>query len=65
MSSGIWQSLLTTSAGLTVGIISFAIYSFTAGRVNELVVSFDQIISEAVGTFQSVSESEPSRGDEA
>ena len=58
MSSGIWQALVTTSAGLSVGIISFAIYSFTAGRVNGVIVSFEQAISEAAGIFQSVSESD-------
>ena len=47
MSSGIWQALLTTSAGISVGIVSFAIYSFTIGRVNEAIVSFEQTISEA------------------
>ncbi len=56
MSSGIWQALVTTSAGLTVGIVSFAIYSFTAGRVNEMIVSFEQTISEAVGILQAVCE---------
>jgi biopolymer transport protein ExbB/TolQ len=60
MTSGIWQALVTTSAGLSVGIISFAIYSFTASRVNGLVISFGQTISEAVRTFQSVSESDSS-----
>jgi biopolymer transport protein ExbB len=56
MSSGIWQALLTTSAGLSVGIVSFAIYSFTIGRVNEVIVSFEQTISEAVGILQAVSQ---------
>ena len=56
MSSGIWQALLTTSAGLSVGIVSFAIYSFTASRVNELINSFEQTISEAAGILQAVSE---------
>lgn len=56
MSSGIWQALLTTSAGLSVGIISFAIYSFTANRVNDMVVIFEKTISEAVGDLQAVSE---------
>lgn len=56
MSSGIWQALLTTSAGLLVGIVSFAIYSFTASRVNEVIASFEQTISETVGVLQAVSE---------
>ena len=56
MSSGIWQAMVTTSAGLSVGIISFAIYSFTASRVNGMVAVFEQTISEAVGLLQVVSE---------
>jgi len=56
MSSGIWQALVTTSAGLLVGIISFAIYSFTASRVNDVIVIFEQTISESVGVLQAVSE---------
>jgi biopolymer transport protein ExbB len=58
MSSGIWQALVTTSAGLFVGIISFAIYSFTASRINDVIVSFEQTISETVGVLQAVSESD-------
>jgi len=60
MSSGIWQALVTTSAGLSVGIISYAIYSFTASRVNDVVMSFEQTIGEAVGMLQAVSETSTS-----
>ena len=56
MSSGIWQAFVTTSAGLSVGIISFAIYSFTVSRVNDVVITFEQTISETVSTLQTVSE---------
>ncbi len=56
MSSGIWQALITTSAGLSVGILSFAIYSFTASRVNGVIINFEQSISEAVSLLQSISE---------
>lgn len=62
MSSGIWQALLTTSAGLSVGIISFAIYSFTANRVNDLIVTFEQTINESAGIIQSVSELDRKEG---
>jgi biopolymer transport protein ExbB len=58
MSSGIWQALLATSAGLSVGIIGFAIYSFTAGRINDVVALYEQTIVETVGILQSVSELE-------
>lgn len=63
ISSGIWQALVTTSAGLTVGIISFAIYSFTASRVNDKITIFDQTIVEVVGLLQAVSELDPSSGE--
>jgi len=56
MSSGIWQALLTTSAGLSVGIITFAIYNFTASRVNDLIVAFDQSISEATELLQALAQ---------
>jgi biopolymer transport protein ExbB len=56
MSSGIWQALITTSAGLAVGIITFAIYSFTASRVNDLVLAFEETISEATELLQAVSQ---------
>ncbi|MBF0571605.1 MAG: MotA/TolQ/ExbB proton channel family protein [Candidatus Omnitrophica bacterium] len=56
MASGIWQALVTTSAGLFVGIVSFAIYSFTASRVNDVLAAFEQTISESVRILQAVSE---------
>ena len=62
MSSGIWQAMVTTSAGLSVGIVSYAIYSFTANRVNDVIVHFEQAINEAVGVLQAVSELDP-KGD--
>ncbi|MBF0503755.1 MAG: MotA/TolQ/ExbB proton channel family protein [Candidatus Omnitrophica bacterium] len=52
MSSGIWQALLTTSAGLSVGIIGYAIYSFTASRINDIVSAFEQTIGESAELLQ-------------
>jgi biopolymer transport protein ExbB len=65
MSSGIWQALVATSAGLSVGIISFAIYSFTASRVNDVVATIEQTISEAAGTLQAMAENDEGAGDES
>lgn len=62
MSSGIWQALLTTSAGLAVGIISFAIYSLTASRLNDVINDFEQTIAETTKLLQSVSELDQQRG---
>jgi len=52
-----------TSAGLSVGIISYAIYCFTASRVNDLIVVYQQAISETVGILQAVSELDRQKGD--
>lgn len=57
MSSGIWQALVASSAGLSVGIISFAIYSFTASRTNDVIVTIEQTINETAVILQAVSES--------
>ena len=64
MSSGIWQALLTTSAGLSVGIVCFAIYSYSVSRVNALIVIYEQTISEAASILQGVAQLDSSKGEE-
>ena len=56
MSSGIWQALVTSVAGLSVGVISFAIYSFTASRINDAIKNFEETIHELVEMLQAVTE---------
>ncbi|MDE2214189.1 MAG: MotA/TolQ/ExbB proton channel family protein [Candidatus Omnitrophica bacterium] len=55
MSSGVWQALLVTCAGLAVGILSFAVYAFTAARINDVIAAFEQTISETVGLLEGMS----------
>lgn len=62
MASGVWQALVTTSAGLSVGIVSFAIYSFTVSRINDKIAGFEQTISEVTTMLQAVSQLDPSAG---
>ncbi len=38
MSSGIWQALVATSAGLAVGIIAFVGHAFLAEQINHLIM---------------------------
>jgi biopolymer transport protein ExbB len=64
MSSGIWQALLATSAGLGVGIVTFAVYHFTASRVNDLILAFEQTINETAELLQAVSETDRRSGAE-
>ncbi len=53
MSSGIWQALLTTTAGLLVGVISLSAYSFCCARVNDVIMSIDQAVKEAANLLES------------
>jgi biopolymer transport protein ExbB len=46
LSSGIWQSLICTAAGLAVSIPSYAGYNYLVGRVNTIVLDMEQVSSE-------------------
>ena len=61
MSSGIWQALLTTVAGLMVGIVALAAHSFCASRINDLITRVDHYMKEIADLLQGMStlESDP------
>jgi biopolymer transport protein ExbB len=46
LSSGIWQALICTAAGLAVSIPSYAGYNYLVGRVNTIVLDMEQVSSE-------------------
>jgi biopolymer transport protein ExbB len=46
LSSGIWQALNCTAAGLGVSIPSYAGYNYLVGRVNSIVLDMEQVSSE-------------------
>ncbi|MBI4309584.1 MAG: MotA/TolQ/ExbB proton channel family protein [Candidatus Omnitrophica bacterium] len=56
LASGIWQALLTTSAGLTVGILSFTCHSFCALRINAVIAYLERSIVEMNNMLQQLSE---------
>jgi biopolymer transport protein ExbB len=58
LSDGIYQSLLTTAAGLVVAIPAFAAYSYLSSRVNALMRDMERGGIEVVGLISSVRESE-------
>ncbi len=57
MSSGIWQALLTTVAGLMVGVMALAVHGFCGNRINDFIVLIEQIILEASQVLHNISES--------
>ena len=56
LASGIWQALLTTTAGLVVAIFGFAMYSFCAMRINAVVSYIERSMTEIANVLQQLSE---------
>lgn len=56
LSSGIWQALLTTSAGLTVGIMGYAVYSFCSLRINRTIAQLERSMQESVDILHQLAE---------
>ena len=56
LASGIWQALLTTSAGLAVGILSFTCHAFCSMRVNAMIVDLERSIVEMNNVLQQLAE---------
>ncbi len=52
LANGISVALITTAAGLTVGIPSLAFYRYLRGRVNELTVTMEQEAMKLVELMQ-------------
>jgi biopolymer transport protein ExbB len=46
LSSGIWQALICTAAGLAVSIPAYAGYNYLVSRVNTIVLDMEQVSSE-------------------
>lgn len=64
MASAVWQALLTTAAGTFVGIISFALYSFCAFRMNALTGYMEAAVAETANLLQQMSELRSDRSGE-
>lgn len=56
LASGIWQALLTTAAGLTVGVLAFVLYSFCAMRINAVIAYSQRAITEMANILQQLAE---------
>ncbi len=56
LATGIWQALLTTSAGLVVGIISYAVYGFCVLRINAVILDLEYTSLEMANMLSQLSE---------
>ncbi len=54
LASGIWEALLTTVGGLTVGIICILFYNYLVGRVEEIAQDLEENSSEFLINIQRI-----------
>ena len=52
LAGGIWEALLTTAAGLVVGIIALAFYNFLRGRIDRLVNDMERTATDFIDLLQ-------------
>ncbi|MDA0684879.1 MAG: MotA/TolQ/ExbB proton channel family protein [Bacteroidetes bacterium] len=52
LAGGIWEALVSTAAGLVVGILALFFYNFLLGRINRLVNDMEQSATEFIDLLQ-------------
>jgi biopolymer transport protein ExbB len=52
LAGGIWEALLTTAAGLIVGIIAFFFYNLLVGRINRAVNDMERTTTSFIDLLQ-------------
>lgn len=54
LASGIWEALITTVGGLTVGIISILFYNYIVGKVEELANELEENAHDFLLTYRRI-----------
>ncbi len=62
LATGIWQALLTTTAGLVVGIFGYVMYTFCVARINVYTTWVNHLMVETVYVLASLKELKASAG---
>lgn len=52
LAGGIWEALLTTAAGLIVGIVAFFFYNWLLNRINRMVNAMERSASDFIDLLQ-------------
>ena len=53
LAGGIWEALITTAAGLIVGLIAFGFYNFLLGRINRSIFELENASADFLDILQS------------
>lgn len=62
LAGGIWEALVSTAAGLIVGILAFFFYNFLLGKISRLVHDMEMSATEFIDLLQSPSPSPATQG---
>lgn len=52
LAGGIWEALITTAAGLIVGIIAYGFYNFLLGKINRLIFELENASADFIDLLQ-------------
>jgi biopolymer transport protein ExbB len=52
LAGGIWEALITTAAGLIVGIIAFGFYNYLLGKINRLIFELENASADFMDLLQ-------------
>lgn len=53
LAGGIWEALITTAAGLIVGLIAFGFYNFLLGKINRNIFELENASADFIDLLQS------------
>lgn len=53
LAGGIWEALITTAAGLIVGLISYGFYNFLLGKINRSIFELENASADFIDLLQS------------
>lgn len=52
LAGGIWEALITTAAGLMVGLIAFGFYNFLLGKINRSIFELENASADFIDLLQ-------------
>ncbi len=53
LAGGIWEALITTAAGLIVGIVAYGFYNYLLGRVDRMIFELENASADFIDLLQS------------
>lgn len=53
LAGGIWEALITTAAGLIIGIVAYGFYNYLLGRVDRMIFELENASADFIDLLQS------------